>query len=1170
MTNKVFLVTLLFLFTSLWVGAQTTFNYTGGVQEYEVPSCVTQIEVVVAGAQGGGANGGQGAVVTAIIDVTPGQILQINVGGGGNCPAAGYNGGGSGANASGLGNGGCGGGGASDIQVAPYGLNNRVVVAGGGGGMGGGNTDAIGGDGGCQNGANGNSPFGVGGEGGSQVSGGDGGPYWEFGFNGNDGFPGIFGIGGNGATDPCYNLGPGGGGGGGYYGGGGGGSDCFSSGSLGGGAGGGGSSLTPAGGNCTQGSNIGNGYVTITPNNEGMELEIIPATPEICLDDSVEITISGGVNYVWSPDIGLNTTTGATVMASPPTTQTYLVTADDGDDCTDTISVTITVLPDPVISVTPSAPEICPGESVDISAAGAGTYEWSPAVGLDNTQGANVAASPGTTQTYTVTGTSGNCSADTTVVVTVLDPPDISFFPSEPELCPDGSVEITATGGVSYSWSPVTGLDDPLDSVVVASPNATTTYTITGTDSNGCTNTADVTATVLPPPAVDAGEDLEICPGTSIELNGESATAVSFSWSPTESLDNPDIANPTANPDVTTTYTLEVTDDNGCVNTDEVTVSVVDESYEITNNASICEGENYTLPDGSDVEEAGTYENMFTSVMGCDSLVITELTVNPVYELEEVVEICEGDDYPLPDGTNVDEAGVYPVALQSSAGCDSTISFEIIVNPVYDIEIEALIPENETYTMPDGSEENTAGTYQFDFNTEAGCDSIVTVILEVQELVVIEQDGSICANENYTLPNGTIVHEQDIYEVILSSGGFDTLYVVDLTVFPTYDVTTEAAICQGELYTLPDGTEVNTGDTYTIEYTSGEGCDSIINIELEILSTFTITQEVAICPDETYTLSDGTVVDEEGLYPQVFTSSNGCDSTVNINLSLHPEYDMSVIWEVCSNDNPLDPFGNPITEDAEFFLDFTSAFGCDSLVHLIVEFGESSTTTKEVSFCSGEFFVTAGGQTITHSGTYIDVLQNNQGCDSTLVYSVTAMPSPYAQHRASQQFASIYDDSVQFFNESLDTDSLEWDLGIFGTTQEENPIVEFGDQPGFYPICLNTWNDYGCYDQHCFEFEVREDFAVYIPNAFSPNEDGINDLFFVQGKDIDPDNFLLQIFNSFGELVFESPDPDEKWDGSSQGKTHYSQTDVYVYRVIVSAKSVIDTREYTGKITVIR
>ena len=162
---------IVFMFFTIILFSQPTtvnFNYTGSAQNWVVPPCVTAITVSVAGAEGGGTNGGNGALLTGSISVTTGQTLQIKVGGAGTCPNAGYNGGGLGASANTSANGGCGGGGATDIRVSPYQINNRIIVAAGGGGMGGGDTDADGGAGGCSSGTLGVSPYGVGGSGGDE------------------------------------------------------------------------------------------------------------------------------------------------------------------------------------------------------------------------------------------------------------------------------------------------------------------------------------------------------------------------------------------------------------------------------------------------------------------------------------------------------------------------------------------------------------------------------------------------------------------------------------------------------------------------------------------------------------------------------------------------------------------------------------------------------------------------------------------------------------------------------------------------------------------------------------------------------------------------------------------------------------------------------------------
>ena len=262
--QRILIILSLLLISTVLLSQPNTihFNYTGNSQNWIVPTCVTTITVSVAGASGGGYNGGNGALISGTLTVTAGETLQINVGGAGSCPTAGYNGGGTGATANNTSNGACGGGGATDIRNSFFQLSNRIIVAAGGGGMGGGDTDANGGAGGCNSGELGTSPYGVGGAGGSQTNGGSGGPPWIA--SGNYGSNGSLAYGGNGATDPCYNVGPGGGGGGGYYGGGGGGSDCYANTPLGGGGGGGGSSLVPTGFSCNQNNNNTDGYVTIT------------------------------------------------------------------------------------------------------------------------------------------------------------------------------------------------------------------------------------------------------------------------------------------------------------------------------------------------------------------------------------------------------------------------------------------------------------------------------------------------------------------------------------------------------------------------------------------------------------------------------------------------------------------------------------------------------------------------------------------------------------------------------------------------------------------------------------------------------------------------------------------------------------------------------------------
>ncbi|MBM2817717.1 MAG: hypothetical protein HW401_307, partial [Parcubacteria group bacterium] len=244
-------------------GISTVFNYTGGVQQYLVPSGITNVEIKASGAQGQGLGGESSAIVT----VTPGETLYIHAGGQSSGKTGGWNGGSNGGSTS-WGAYGGGGGGASDIRRGGTALANRIIVAGGGGGRGsndagGSRMGGNGGNGGSATGGNGGSgandaPVSGGGGGGAQASGGLAGMAGG-GNGGATGNVGNSGNGGAGATGPSGASG-GGGGGGGYYGGGGGGSNYQSAGGGGGGSG----YVTGARTSMKSGVRSGEGQVTIT------------------------------------------------------------------------------------------------------------------------------------------------------------------------------------------------------------------------------------------------------------------------------------------------------------------------------------------------------------------------------------------------------------------------------------------------------------------------------------------------------------------------------------------------------------------------------------------------------------------------------------------------------------------------------------------------------------------------------------------------------------------------------------------------------------------------------------------------------------------------------------------------------------------------------------------
>ncbi|MBN9482918.1 MAG: hypothetical protein BGO70_08575 [Bacteroidetes bacterium 43-93] len=291
----------------------------------------------------------------------------------------------------------------------------------------------------------------------------------------------------------------------------------------------------------------------------------------ICDGTSTTLTGSGASSYTWSPSTGLSCASCTSPSANPSTTTTYIVTGTDGNGCTDTGIVTVTVNPKPLVTASASQAAICAGGSSTLTAAGASTYSWSPATGLSCTSCASPVATPTATTTYTVTGTNSNgCTNTATVTVTVNPLPTIGLT-APVTICNGSNTTLTATGAASYTWSPATGLSCANCASPVANPAATTTYVVTGTDAKGCINTASVKVTVNPLPDVTATGSKTICPGETAALSATGAN--SYAWSPATGLSCTTCPNPNASPAATTTYVVTGTT-NGCSATASVTVTV--------------------------------------------------------------------------------------------------------------------------------------------------------------------------------------------------------------------------------------------------------------------------------------------------------------------------------------------------------------------------------------------------------------------------------------------------------------------------------------------------------------------------------------------------------------------------------------------------------------------
>lgn len=340
--------------------------------------------------------------------------------------------------------------------------------------------------------------------------------------------------------------------------------------------------------------------VLVTVNaNPSVALTPIPAS--FCAGGSIPLNASGAVTYAWSPTTGLNAVTGSSVIANPSANTVYTVLGTGENGCVSSASLLVKVNPLPVVTVTPASSVVCSGASVSLTAGGASSYAWTPSSGLSSTTGASVVATPLSNTSYTVVAADVNgCSSSAVAVITVNSGLTVAVTGGS-SVCEGNSLALTATGATTYSWSPSAGLNLTTGSSVSASPSSTTTYTVIGTDVNGCSGSANAIVTVNPLPTVS------ITPPFAGTLAGESTLltasgASTYTWTPFSLGTGTSV---TVSPIVSTTYTVTGLSVSGCSSTATATVFVKQCNLDIQPGLLIpvCNGESVV------VTAASSYEN---------------------------------------------------------------------------------------------------------------------------------------------------------------------------------------------------------------------------------------------------------------------------------------------------------------------------------------------------------------------------------------------------------------------------------------------------------------------------------------------------------------------------------------------------------------------------------
>ncbi len=995
----------------------------------------------------------------------------------------------------------------------------------------------------------------------------------------------------------------------------------------------------------------------------------------VCAGEDVTLTGPAGyASYTWTPAavFASNTVNPATATIGAATTFTLTVT--DAAGCSGSGTVDVGLEAAPPLTIVANTQSICPGESVTLTASGSGNgYNWLAADGLAASTTASVTATPSATTTYSVTAnsTSGACPASASIAVTV-NPLPIADAGLNTSVCIGSSVQLVATGGGTYSWSPSNGLSNTSIANPLASPNISGSYVVTVTSAAGCVATDDVLVTVNSLPTANPGSGAANCSGTGAQLSGSGGTT--YLWTPNTGLNSPNISNPLATPAATADYTLTVTDANGCVSPPSapITVTVFSQPAAPTITASgpltFCQGGSVDLSVSGGVSylwsngatgatttitASGTYTVTLTDANGCTSPASAAVVVNvtpgptaPTITPNGPLVFCQGGSvqlsssasasYEWSNGTltqtaNIAASGSYTVTIADALGCESTSApITVTVNPLPASPVitaqspAAFCPGGSTTLQAPSAASwlwntgavtqtipvNTTGVFSVTVTDANGCTSPVsanfsTTLYPSPAAPVITANGNttFCQGESVTLSVPAAQSYlwntgQVSQSITVNSSGTFSVNTIDFNgcpaplsapvvvtmnprpVAPTITAASTLSFCDGETVFLnanpTTGITWSTGATaanievgatgaYTATYTDANGCVSyasnslVVNV-IPLANTPVITANgptdfcqgdsvILSCSNApSYLWSNGSTSNSitaaaSGIYS--VTTSSQC-----------PAADMTSDITVQARPIPVPSIDANLTKDClPSTINFSASTSGIGPFLFDWSFGDGNSAT---SAQPSHEYIEAGDYSITL--TLTDVI----GCtgSQTIPNFIEILPRANLQFTIDPPVTTLSDPLVTFTGLTNNASAESWEIEGFGIFNEDQVEILFEDT-GAYVVTYSAITAEGCEASKRDTVLIFDEFALYIPGAFSPNEDGLNDVFIPVASGFEAEDYEFQVFNRWGQRIFFTNQLGEGWTGNDV------KQDVYIWTITGKSRINKETVEYKGSVTLI-
>jgi gliding motility-associated-like protein len=876
---------------------------------------------------------------------------------------------------------------------------------------------------------------------------------------------------------------------------------------------------------------------------------VIVNNPTTCVNTNINLTSSGGVQYAWSGPLGFNSITQNPVIPNAQVNMSgmYTVTVTTAFGCTNTAVANVSVIPLPNPVIFNSSPN-CVGTNLTFTAQGGGSYNWSGPNGFISGMSNPVITNVQLTNagTYSLIVTIGTCTNSATTNVTINPLPN-PIPQSNSPVCLLQQLNLNGAGGINYSWSGPNGFFSPQQNPVI--PVAQNTnggiYTLTVVDANSCANSATTSVIINPLPTISTNDHV-VCTGAT--LNHVANGGVSYSWTGpggfTSNLSNPSIPNVGAGN--AGQYLVLGTSAAGCTNTAVSSVTVTPPPMGSITSNTPCVGATMNLIGNGGTGYSWTGPNGFTSNQATPSLANVTLANDGIY----TVVISAGNCTAMITASVMVDPVPTPGILSNAPVCEKSL-LSLIGLGGYNFQWQGPnnFSSNGSNVLIQGATFNHIGTYTAIATDQYGCTGITSVSVNVNPLPIVGTKGStICANTTITLT---------------ASGGTNYAWIGPL-----------GFTSSGSTVNIADATMGMAGE-YSVIATDANGCknNGVATVSINPIPPLQISANAPICAGQTlsFTAISSSVVlfywhgplewwsveqnppirdlqpNASGIYSIHVHDALGCTSTATIDVLVRNLPQQNITTDKLSSCVPLCVnLGGQST---------------NQIISTGWNFGDGNTGSGNTA---SNCFNHAGHYLI--SNTYTD----NFGCANTSTLAVDAWPIPIADFNISPT-RPVTGENIVFTDATREVNAASWtwyfsDRG--NKIEYGSSINRYFDKEGSYEAVMIVISDHGCRDTVVKPVYVGEEFGIYVPDAFSPNGDGVNDTFFPKGYGIT--NFEMNIFDRWGERLYTTTNIENGWDGKYAGRGGEEvKQDVYVWKI-----KLTDTygkgHELAGKVTVIK